>query len=77
MLTIKSYENREIHRVEVFINDGVGMYAVGEQNIAKIIDASEEFPDSMHRIYVCLDENDKILQSIENCNVVVYYREVK
>lgn len=69
------FEGREITKLAVITNAGVGITTVGENGAAKILDKSVEFPDSILPIYWVLDDNDKALEVIENCPVVVTYRE--
>ena len=83
----KAYENREIYKVDVFINQGMGTYQIGKEGIARIEDESvtvlnsyrvgqiEKTGAEMVRRYTCYDKEGKILCKIENCNVVVSYRE--
>jgi len=83
----KSYENREIYRVEVFINQGMGTYQIGKEGVERIEDESvtvlnsyrvgqiEKTGAEMVRKYTCYDKQGKVQYRIENCNVVVSYRE--
>ena len=80
METIKT---GEIEALTIVNQQGTKSYYVGwsvrdtnncSRKIAKILDKSVEFPDSLHLIYWVVDQNNELIATVENCPVNVEYK---
>lgn len=62
-----------IESIVIINGTGTMMFEVGKNDVAKIKDACMEFENSFTSMYLLYDKDEKLINSIENCPVVVSY----
>lgn len=67
---------QEIKKVIIVSGSYVNCFEVGEE-IHKIVDMTQEYPDHVYPIYLCLNSTGELLYRIENVPTIVHFQQKK